>query len=100
MIDGVNGYLAERNAASLGEGIIRIMRGDLKTTPAALHALVSRDWNWDVAAERIADQLRLAASKPKSGERPAPSAPTGPVTTEFTGAASTSAVPHFEEEAQ
>lgn len=100
VIDGVNGYLAERNAASLGEGIIRIMRGDLKTTPAALHALVSRDWSWDVAAERIADQLRLAASKPKSGERPAPSAPTGSVTTEFTGPASTSAVPHFEEEAQ
>ena len=29
VIDGVNGYLAERNAASLGERIVRIVRGDL-----------------------------------------------------------------------
>ena len=63
----MNGYLAERNAASLSEGITRIMRGDLKTTPAALHALVGRDWSWDLAAERIKDQLYLAASKPRPG---------------------------------
>ncbi len=68
--EGINGYLAERNAASLGEGIIRIVRGDLKTSPAALHSLVSRDWSWDLAAERIAQQLRLAASKPKGVEMP------------------------------
>ena len=38
VVDGVNGYFAERNAASLGEGIIRIMRGELNSTPEALHA--------------------------------------------------------------
>jgi glycosyltransferase involved in cell wall biosynthesis len=67
VIDGLNGYLVERDAASLSDGIIRIVRGDLKTTPAALHSLVSQGWSWDAAAERIAHQLRLAAARPKSG---------------------------------
>ncbi|MGO9100776.1 MAG: glycosyltransferase, partial [Mycobacterium sp.] len=87
VIDGVNGYLAERSAASLGEGIIRIMRGELKTTPSALHALVSRDWSWDVAAARIAAQLRLAASKPKSREQ-------WPL---MTGTVSASGMPQYDE---
>jgi glycosyltransferase involved in cell wall biosynthesis len=69
VIDGVNGYLVERDAASLGDGIIRIARGELETTPAAMHALVSRNWSWDAAAERIVHQLRLAASRPKGGQR-------------------------------
>jgi glycosyltransferase involved in cell wall biosynthesis len=99
VIEGVNGYLTERNAASLGEGIIRIMHGDLRTTPGALHAMVTRDWSWDAAAERIADQLRLAASEPKGGERRASNAPTRSVTTDFRRAAS-AAVLHREEEPQ
>ena len=66
VVDGVNGYLAERNAASVGEGIIRIVREELGTSPEALHALVSREWTWNAAAERIAQQLRLAASTPKN----------------------------------
>jgi glycosyltransferase involved in cell wall biosynthesis len=96
VIDGVNGYLAERNEASLGEAIVRVTRGDLRTTPEALHAMVSRDWSWDAAAERIADQLRLAASEPKSGERRASNAPTRSVTTDFRRAA----VLHREEKPQ
>ncbi|MGO8721836.1 MAG: glycosyltransferase family 4 protein [Acidimicrobiales bacterium] len=70
--DGINGYLTDRNAASLGEGISRIVGGDLKTSPADLHSLVRRDWSWDVAAERIAEQLRLAASGPKGVKPLAP----------------------------
>lgn len=97
IIDGVNGYLAERNATSLGEGIVRIVRGDLRTTPATLHAQVSRDWSWDAAAERIANQLRLAASKPKARPPDIESADPS-VTTEFAGAAPANAVSHFEEQ--
>jgi len=78
VVDGVNGYLAERNVASLGNGIVRIMQGDLRTPPADLHTLVSRDWSWDAAADRIAQQLRIAASQPKKGERRLASVPTGP----------------------
>ncbi|MGO9963178.1 MAG: glycosyltransferase [Acidimicrobiales bacterium] len=68
VIDGVNGYLVARNATSLGDGIVRIVRGELNTTPTALHSLVRHEWNWNAAAKRIADQLRLAASSSESGE--------------------------------
>lgn len=69
VVDGVNGYLTERNATSLGEGIVRIVRGELGTSPEAMHSLVSRDWSWDAAAQRIVRQLQQAASMPKSQVR-------------------------------
>jgi hypothetical protein len=62
-----------------------------------LHAQVSRDWSWDAAAERIANQLRLAASKPKARPPDIESADPS-VTTEFAGAAPANAVSHFEEQ--
>jgi glycosyltransferase involved in cell wall biosynthesis len=96
VIDGVNGYLAERDGASLGEKITRIVRGELNFTPAALHALVRRDWSWEIASERIANQLRIAASKPKRDERRA----SRPVTTGPATDTSTDVRPHRKEEAQ
>jgi glycosyltransferase involved in cell wall biosynthesis len=73
VIDGVNGYLAERDPTSVGDKIVRIVSGDLSSTPADLHDLVSRLWSWDQAAKRIADQLRLAVSRATSDTQP----PTG-----------------------
>ena len=62
VVDSVNGYLAQRNADSVGDGIIRIVHGDLGASTAMLHELVSRDWSWEAAAARIAEQLRVAAN--------------------------------------
>jgi glycosyltransferase involved in cell wall biosynthesis len=94
--DGVNGYLAERDGASLGEKIVRILRGELNFTPTALHALARRDWSWEIAAERITDQLRLAASKPKRGELRA----SRPTTTRLARDTSTDVTPQRKEEAK
>jgi glycosyltransferase involved in cell wall biosynthesis len=63
VVDGVNGYLAERETASLAKGIVRVARGELSATPASLHAFVSDNWSWESAAERIADELRRQAAE-------------------------------------
>ena len=68
VVDGVNGYLAQRNADSVGDGIIRIVCGDLGASPTTLHELVCRDWSWEAAAARIAEQLKVAANLRRAGD--------------------------------
>ncbi len=63
VVDGVNGFLTERNGDSLADGIVRVGRGELTATPESLHAFVTANWSWNASAARIADQLRLAAAE-------------------------------------
>lgn len=70
VIDGVNGYLTERQAVPLGDAIVRVARGELAATPGALHDFVADNWSWQAAADRIALQLRLAAAELPTHRRP------------------------------
>lgn len=54
VVDGVNGYLADRNPKALGDALARIVKDELGANPAALRADVLARFNWDAAAERYA----------------------------------------------
>ncbi|MGH9291805.1 MAG: glycosyltransferase family 4 protein, partial [Acidimicrobiales bacterium] len=62
VVDGVNGYLTERNRSPLAEGVVRVARGEIGATPQSLHSSVAEHWSWDRSAARVADQLRAAAA--------------------------------------
>ena len=61
VVDGLNGYLVERDAASLAAGIVDSVSGRLDITGEDLHEHVRRRWGWDRSVERILAELRRAA---------------------------------------
>ena len=63
VIDGLNGYLVERDAVSVADGIVRVARKELNSSPNLLHDFVSDKWTWQAASDRIVRQLRLAATE-------------------------------------
>lgn len=59
VLDGVNGYLTDREPAALGDGIARVMKGELDASRAILRAGALERFGWDDAAAtyaRVVDQ--------------------------------------------
>jgi glycosyltransferase involved in cell wall biosynthesis len=63
---GVNGYLADRSAGDIADGVRRVLRGELRAAPEALRAGVVSRWNWDAALKR---QLELLSATAEGGRR-------------------------------
>lgn len=60
--DGVNGYLVERSVSEIAEGVRRVLRGGLASSPAELRNTVVRQWSWDASVKH---QLALLESTAK-----------------------------------
>ena len=57
VVDGVNGFLVDRDSAGVSHGIARILAGELGADAADLRTGVVDLWNWDRAAARIEGKL-------------------------------------------
>lgn len=64
--DGVNGYLVERTAPAVAEGVARILAGRLGRTAEELRATVVPRWSWNAAVKRQLEELAHTASRPRS----------------------------------
>lgn len=60
---GTNGYLVDRSAAGVAEGVSRVLAGSLKTTPEQLRRTVVPRWGWDGSVKRQLEQLAIAADE-------------------------------------
>lgn len=53
---GVNGYLVDRSAQAVADGVLRVLRGALWRSPAELRETVVPRWSWESS---VKDQLAL-----------------------------------------
>lgn len=60
---GVNGYLTRSSASDLAEATRRVLRGELRTSPAALRQRVLRDWDWGTSVKRQSELLARTADE-------------------------------------
>jgi glycosyltransferase involved in cell wall biosynthesis len=66
--DGFTGYLVERRATAISEGIARVLAGELESEPHELRQVVLDRWSWDRAATQV--EQRLLSLAGCTGEHP------------------------------
>ena len=60
---GTSGYLVDKSPAAIADGVVGVLRGELRMTPEALRKSVLSRWSWSTSVKRQLDTLEATAAE-------------------------------------